>query len=98
MNAFASSPCFVTTVCVCEPRQVCTVVTSFGFLTSEISKTRMPRTRNLLTGSGTPSKPQSSRLFVASDDMKTRLRYTETSFCEAGQIYFAASVGFDGLL
>ena len=51
---------------------------------SEMSKTRMPRTRSLLTGSATPSKPQSSRLFVASDDMKIRLRYTDTSFCEAG--------------
>ena len=41
---------------------------------SEMSKTRMPRTRSLLIGSGTPSKPQSSRLLVASDDMKSRLR------------------------
>ena len=41
-------------------------------MTSEMSNTRMPRTRSLLTGSGTPSKPQSVRLLVASDDMKSR--------------------------
>ena len=27
---------------------------------------------------------QSARLLVASDDMKIRLRYTDTSFCDAG--------------
>ena len=37
-----------------------------------MSKTRIPRTRSLLTGSGTPLKPQSTRLFVASDDMNSR--------------------------
>src|SRR6186997_2494040 len=98
MNTLASSPCLVTTVCVCDPRQVCTVVTSLGCLMSEMSKTRMPRTRSLLIGSGTPPKPQSARLLVASDDMKTRFRYTDTSFCEAGHRYVCASTGFDGLL
>src|SRR5206468_12543621 len=97
MNTLASSPCFVTTVWVCDPRQVCTVVTSFGRLTSEMSNTRMPRTRILLIGSGTPSNPQSLRLLVASDDMKSRFRYTDTSFCDAGQRYVCTSTGFDGL-
>src|SRR5437588_9931365 len=97
MNTFASSPIFGTTVCVCDPRQVCTVVTSLGFLTSEISNTRMPRTRSLLTGSGTPSNPQSARLLFASDDMNSRLRYTDTSFCDAGQRYDCISTGFVGL-
>src|SRR4051812_1368616 len=96
MNTLLSSPSFGTTVCVCDPRQVCTVVTSFGCLTSAMSNTRMPRTRSLLTGSGTPSKPQSARLFVASDDMNSRLRYTDTSFCDAGHTYDCISTGFDG--
>src|SRR3954447_17435861 len=96
MNTLASSPGLVTTVCVCDPRQVCTVVTSFGCLTSAMSNTRMPRTRSLLTGSGTPSNPQSARLLVASDDMNSRLRYTETSFCEAGHTYVCISTGLDG--
>jgi acyl-CoA synthetase (AMP-forming)/AMP-acid ligase II len=33
-----------------------------------MSNTRMPRTRALLTGSGTPPNPQSVRLLVDSDD------------------------------
>src|SRR5579872_2259999 len=98
MNTFASSPGLVTTVCVCEPRHVCTVVTSFGRLMSEMSNTRMPRTRILLTGSATPSKPQSERLLFASDDMNSRFRYTDTSFCDAGQRYDCISTGLLGLL
>ena len=74
MNTLASSPSLGTTVCVCDPRHVWTVVTSLGCLMSEMSNTRMPRTRSLLTGSGTPSKPQSARLLVASDDMNSRFR------------------------
>ncbi len=74
MNTLVSSPSLGTTVCVCDPRHVCTVVTSLGRLMSEMSNTRMPRTRSLLTGSGTPSKPQSARLLVASDDMNSRFR------------------------
>src|SRR5437867_3256319 len=96
MKAFASSPCFVTTVCVCDPRHVCTVVTSFGRLMSEMSNTRMPRTRVLLIGSGTPSNPQSVRLLVASDDMNSRFLYTETSFCDAGHRYVCTRTGLDG--
>ncbi len=92
------SPGFVTTVCVCEPRQVCTVVTSLGFLMSPMSNTRIPRTRSLLTGSGTPSNPQSTRLLVASDDMKSRFLKTDTSFCDAGQRYVCFNTGFTGLL
>ena len=54
---------------------------------SSMSNTRMPRTRSVLTGSGTPPKPQSARLLVASDDMNSRFLYTDTSFCDAGHRY-----------
>src|SRR3954464_5969260 len=96
MNTFASSPSFGTTVWVCDPRHVCTVVTSLGCFTSAMSNTRIPRPRSLLTGSGTPSNPQSARLLVASDDMNSRFLYTETSFCDAGHPYDCTSAGFDG--
>ena len=86
-----------STVCVCEPRQFCTFVTSFGFLTSVMSKMRMPRTRSFCgPGSVKPPNLQSARLFVASDDMNSRLPYTETSFCDAGHSYAPASTGFAG--
>ena len=75
-----------TTVCVCEPRQFCTLVMSFGFLTSVMSKIRMPRTRSLLIGSGTPPNLQSTRLLVPSDDMNSRFLKTDTSFCDAGHM------------
>ena len=42
------------TVCVCEPRHVCTLPMYFGCAMSVMSKMRMPRTRSLLTVSGTP--------------------------------------------
>src|SRR5262245_2884010 len=90
------SPGFVTTVCVCEPRHVWTFVTSLGCATFEMSKTRMPRTRSSLTGSGIPPNLQSTRLLVDSDDMKRRFLYTDTSFCDAGQVKTFASVGFAG--
>src|SRR5205814_5779237 len=93
MYTLSLSPGCVTTVCVCDPRQVCTLVTSFGFLTSLMSNTRMPRTRSLLTGSGTPPKPQSVRLEFDSDDMNRRFLKTDTSFCDAGQLYCCASTG-----
>ncbi len=73
-----------STVCVCEPRQVWTLATSFGFLMSLMSKMRTPRMRSLLTVSRTPPGAQSTRPFIASADMNIRLRYTETSFCDAG--------------
>src|SRR6266516_1312962 len=98
MYTLSLSPGCVTTVCVCDPRQVCTLATSFGCLTSRMSNTRMPRTRVLLTGSGTPPKPQSVRLLGASDDMNTKFLNTDTSFCDAGHKYVCASVGLAGLL
>src|SRR5436190_8753753 len=94
MKMLSLSPGCSTTVWVCEPRQVCTLVTSLGFLTSLMSKMRMPRTRSLLIGSGTPPKPQSTRLVPDSDDMNSRFLKTETSFCDAGQLYWFASTGF----
>src|SRR6476620_7075510 len=96
MYTLSLSPGCVTTVCVCDPRQFCTLVTSFGFFTSEMSKMRMPRTRSLLIGSSTPPNLQSERLFVDSDDMKRRFLNTEMSFCEAGHVYAFASTGFAG--
>ena len=45
-----------STVCVCEPRQVCTLPTFFGCAMSLMSKMRMPRSRSLLTVSCTPSR------------------------------------------
>jgi hypothetical protein len=59
---------------VWDPRHVCTVVTSVGRAMFAMSKMRIPRTRSLLTGSGTPPKPQSARLLVASADMNSRFR------------------------
>jgi len=54
---------------VCDPRQVWTVVTSFGRLISEMSKDADAAHAQLADGSGTPSNPQSARLLFASDDM-----------------------------
>ena len=61
-----------TTVCVCEPRQVCTLAMYFGFAMSVMSKMRMPRRRSLLTASFTPSPPQSSRPPLPSPDTNSR--------------------------
>ena len=63
-----------STVCVCEPRQVCTLATSFGALMSVISKMRTPRMRSLLTVSATPPGMQSVRPLFASADMNIMLR------------------------
>src|SRR5690242_12612887 len=87
----------VTTVCVCEPRQVWTVARYFGCCGSVISRTRMPRARSLLTVSVTPCMPQSLRPFVASAETKSRLRYDGTSLCVPGQMYVVMSVGLEGL-
>ena len=75
MYTLSLSPGWVTTVCVCEPRQVWTLATSFGFFTSAMSKMRTPRIRSLLTcsiGASPSANEQLRRLFVASDDMKRR--------------------------
>src|SRR6185503_17668119 len=42
----------VTSVCVCEPRQVCTAATCFGFLMSVMSKILTPRKRSFCAGGG----------------------------------------------
>ena len=44
----------VTSVCVCEPRHVCTAAICFGLLMSLMSKMRTPRKRSGLTGASTP--------------------------------------------
>src|SRR5689334_16379705 len=85
-----------TTVWVCEPRHVCTCVNSFGFLMSEISKMRMPRTRSVLTVSRIGPLVQSFLLSLPSDDMNSRLRYTLTSFCDAGHMNVDTILGLAG--
>src|SRR2546422_8793422 len=87
----------VTTVCVCEPRQVCTSVMWRGFAMSVMSKMRIPRSRSWLTVSGTPCVPQSVRPFKASPDTNSRLRYTETSLCDPGQTNALCNRGRLGL-
>ena len=62
-----------TSVCVCEPRQVCTAATCLGFLRSVMSKMRTPRKRSVLTVAATPWVPQSTRPRVCSTDMNSRL-------------------------
>src|SRR2546422_790916 len=69
----------VTTVCVCEPRQVCTSVMWRGVAMSVMSKIRIPRGRSWLTVSVTPRVPQSVRPFRASPGTNSSLRDTETS-------------------
>src|SRR5437879_12447007 len=93
---FAGSFGSVTTVWVCEPRQVCTLVTGLGCAMSEMSKMRMPRMRSLLTEAGTPWVPQSSRPLKASPDVNSRLRYTETSFCASGETALVTRGGGGG--
>src|SRR5690349_7992493 len=86
-----------STVCVCDPRQVCTLPTYFGFLMSEMSKMRIPRRRSWLTASRTLWVPQSSRPELPSPDTNSRLRYTDTSLCDAGQRNDLVTTGRDGL-
>src|SRR3990170_1056151 len=86
-----------TTVCVCEPRHVCTLARYFGSPMSLMSKMRMPRSRSWLTESGTPCRPQSRRPLVDSPETNSRCLYTETSLCEPGQTYARFNVGFHGL-
>ena len=85
MYTFAVSAGEVTTVCVCEPRQVCTFARVFGCAMSVMSKMRMPRSRSWLTESSTPCVPQSVRPFNDSPETNIRRRYTDTSLCEPGQ-------------
>ena len=84
MYTLAVSVGDVTTVWVCEPRQVCTSVMWRGFAMSVMSKIRIPRSRSWLTVSVTPCVPQSVRPFSASPDTNSSVRYTETSLCDPG--------------
>ena len=76
---FSSSFGSVTTVWVCEPRQVCTAATCRGASRFDRSKTRTPRKRSTLTLSCTPSVPQSRRPRVSCADMKSRSPKIDTS-------------------
>ena len=96
MYTFSLSFGSSSTVCVCDPRQVCTLPMYFGALMSVMSKMRTPRRRSLLTVSRTPAALQSSRPLFPSPDTKSRFLNTETSLCDAGQKYAMASVGCAG--
>ena len=69
---FSGSFGSISTVCVCEPRHVCTLVMLRGWPMSEMSKMRMPRMRAVLTVSFTPSPPQSMRPDCPSADTNSR--------------------------
>ncbi|PYR73992.1 MAG: hypothetical protein DMF86_19290 [Acidobacteria bacterium] len=83
----------ITSVCVCEPRHVCTAAICRGFVTSLMSKMRMPRKRSALTGVGTPSVPQSRRPRTCSTDMKSRWPWTEMSPWPPGHTIDASNLG-----
>src|SRR3954467_12787840 len=85
-----------STVCVCDPRHVCTSVTYFGLEISVTSKMRMPRTRIALTESGMPPSRQSFRPVSPSAETNRRLPYVDTSLCDAGQKYAVLRLGFAG--
>ena len=72
MYTFAVSCGSITTVWVCEPRQVCTFARYFGLAMSLTSKIRMPRNRSALTESCTPCVPQSRRPPMPSPETKSR--------------------------
>ena len=91
-----SSSGSVTTVWVCDPRQVCTAATCRGMRMSEMSKMRTPRNRCSLTGSATPCRPQSRRPRVCSTDMMSRLPTTEMSPWPPGQTTELTRVGEAG--
>src|SRR5215472_14335346 len=87
----------VTSVCVCEPRHVCTAATCFGFVMSLMSKMHTPRNRSTLTTSVTPCVPQSIRPRVCSTDMNSRWPYTDMSPWPPGQTTDDSSRGFFGV-
>src|SRR6476659_848627 len=88
---------FTNSEWVCEPRQVCTLPTFLGCAMSLMSKIRSPRSRSLLTVSGTPSVPQSSRPVSPSPETNSRFLYTDTSLWDAGHTYASSSRGLAGL-
>ena len=90
---FAASFGSTSRVCVCEPRQVCTLPTLRGLAMSLMSKMRSPRSRSLLTVSCTPCAPQSMRPLSPSPDTNSRFRYTDTSLCDAGHTYAVFTTG-----
>src|SRR5438094_9594904 len=98
MYTVVGSPGLDTTVWVCEPRQVCTVVMYFGLPMSLMSMMRIPRARSRAMESlgAKPCKPQSVRALVALADTKGRFRYTDTALCEPGQTYAVFNVGLLG--
>src|SRR5690349_6429610 len=75
----------LTMVCVCEPRHVCTFLTTFGCAGSEMSTMRTPRKRSMLTVSVMLVVPQSLRDPFDSPEMNIRLPYTDGSPWLAGQ-------------
>ena len=80
-----------TTVCVCEPLQVCTFLTSLGAFGLVTSKMRTPAMWSL--GSCTPPLPQSLRLPAPSAEMKSKLPTMDGSPCDVMHSTTEASVG-----
>src|SRR5215475_15190224 len=101
-----------TSVCVCEPRQVCTAATCLGLLMSDISKILTPRNRSFCGAGrvgffsspaggggpgGNPCTPQSRRPFGISTDINIKFLYTDTSPCPPGQTIEVTNWALAGL-
>ena len=83
-----------TTVCVCEPLQVCTFLMSFGACGFDTSKMRTPAMWSF--GSCTPPFPQSLRLPAPSAEMNSRLPTIDGSPCDVMHSMTDATTGFAG--
>src|SRR4029434_6750320 len=83
-----------TRVCVCEPLQVCTFLTSFGAFGLDTSKMRTPAMWSF--GSCTPPSPQSLRLAAPSAERKSRLPTMVGSPCDVMHFVTDAITGLAG--
>ena len=86
----------VTTVCVCEPRHVCTVAICTGAAMLLMSKMRTPRNRVVALAAGV--NVQSIFPRVSSTDMKSRSPQTDMSPWPPGQTTDVFSVGEAGFV
>ena len=81
---------------VCEPQGVSTAAMYLGFVGSLMSKTFRPSHELFsVAGCGTLAQLLSERL--ESVESTSRLRYTDTSFCEPGQTTWEIGSGLLGL-
>src|SRR6476646_2926577 len=85
-----------TRVCVCEPLQVCTFLTSLGAFGSDTSKMRTPAMWSF--GSCTPPLAQSLRLPAPSADRKSRLPTIVGSPCDVMHSTTDVTTGFARLV